>query len=92
MAAEKTVEYVNIDGLDLIHTYRGYDTNIEVYTHTTDNITYSLYRKPSETIWRCDWSKSYNNKPISLSADATDLDSMLKAFVTMIRDRSSSAH
>ena len=92
MTAEKTVEYVNVDGLDIIHTYRGYNTDIEVYTYTTDNITYSLYRKPHETVWHCDWSKSYNNQPIPLHADATDVDAMLKAFVAVIKSRSASGH
>lgn len=92
MTAEKTVNYVTIDGLDLIHTYRGYNTDIEVYTYTTDNITYSLYRKPHETVWRCDWSKSYANQPIQLKADATDVDSMLKAFVAIIKSRSTESH
>lgn len=92
MSAQKTAERVSIDGLELYHTFRGYDSDIEVYTITTDNITYSLYRKPNEQDWQCDWSKSYNCQPISLDADTTNKDEMLSAFVTMLKSASTSGH
>ena len=86
MAIEKVLETVTVDGLDLYYTYRGYNNDIEVYTLTKDNVTYSLYQKPNESEWHCDWSKSYNCQLIDLEADATNKDAMLKAFVAMLKD------
>ena len=85
-------ETVTIDGMTLYHTHRGYNQDIEAYTRTQDNITYSLYRKPNESIWRCDWSKSYNNQPIELAANPTDGEGMLKAFVALLKAAQVTAH
>jgi len=81
MSREKIYEPVTIDGEEIFHTYRGYNTDIEVYTFQEHNRTYSLYLRPGEQAWKCDWTASYNCQPIELEADPTNKDAMLKAFV-----------
>ena len=92
MSSEKLNELVEVDGLSLRHTYRGYDGNIEVYTAQAGNKTYSLYRKPNETTWQCDWSASYNCQPVELDANASDKDAMLKALVAHLKSLEHAGH
>lgn len=92
MAAQKLFERLTIAGVELIHTYRGYHDDIEVYTAQVGDKTYSLYRKPNETAWRCDWTASYNCQPIDLEADPTDREAMLQAFAALVKSLQQAAH
>lgn len=92
MPTEKIYEPMTVDGVEVFHTYRGYNNDIEAYTSQVDNKTYSLYRKPNETRWYCDWTASYNCQPIELDADPTDKEAMLKAFAAMLKSVRKSAH
>jgi len=92
MTTEKVSEKMTVEGLEIFHTYRGYNNEIEVYTQTVNDTTYSLYRKPDETAWHCDWSRSYNCQPISLEADPTDKEATLKAFVALLKSASKKGH
>ena len=85
MSTEKIYESVTVDGLQVFHTYRGYNNDIEVYTTQAGDKTYSLYRQPNQTTWQCDWTASYNCQPILLTADPGDKEAMLKAFAAMLR-------
>ena len=92
MPDQKMGEAVTIEGVDLIHTYRGYDNDIEVYTAQAGNRTYSLYRKANETTWKCDWTTSYNCQPVDLSANPGDKEATLKAFVALLKSLQHSGH
>jgi len=92
MSTQKIYEPVLVDGVELFRTYRGYQNEIEVYTCQAGNRTYSLYHKPDEAGWRCDWTTSYNCQPIELGAQPTDKEAMLKAFAALLKSLSTSAH
>jgi hypothetical protein len=85
MSQQKIFESVVVDGVELYHTYRGYNNDIEVYGCTMSSRTFSLFRRPEENRWRCDWTTSYNNQPIDLPADPTNKEAMLKAFVAYLK-------
>ncbi len=85
MPTQKIYESVIIDDLEIFHTYRGYNNDIEVYTAQAGAKTYSLYRKPNRTTWHCDWTTSYNCQPLLLEAAPDDKEAMLKAFAAMLR-------
>lgn len=78
-------ERKTIDGVELIHTYRGHNLEIEVYYYQDGPRTYNLFKKKGDQKWRCDWVTSHNHQEIELEADPTDLNAMLKAFVDMLK-------
>lgn len=92
MLSEKIYERVIVDGVEVFHTRRGTHDEIEVYTAQAGNKTYSLYCRPNETAWRCDWTSSYNCQPISLDAGPGDKEAMLKAFAALLKSRQHAAH
>ena len=85
MSQAKLFESVVVDDFELYHTYRGYNGDIEVYGCQVGNRIFSLFRRPDENYWHCDWTTSYNNQPIELDADPTNKDAMLKAFVAYLK-------
>ena len=92
MTAEKLNELIEVDGLTLQHTYRGYYDEVEVYTTQANNKVYSLYRRPDQATWQCDWTASYNCQPVDLKADASDIEAMLKAFAAHLKSLQSAGH
>ena len=85
VAQTKTLEALTVAGVALLHTYRGYNKDIETYTAQAGNKTYSLYRKNNESTWHCDWTASYNCQPIDLGVDASNKDAMLNAFASLLK-------
>jgi hypothetical protein len=85
MSQQKIFESLVVDGVELYHTYRGYNGDIEVYGYSLSNRTFSLFKRPGDNTWRADWTTSYDNQPIELEADATNKDAMLKAFAAYLK-------
>ncbi len=81
----KVYEAVTVDGVEVIHTFRGYNDEVEVYTFQAENVTYNLYKKQGDSEWHCDWVTSYHIEKIELDADPRDAQAMLKAFVAMLK-------
>ncbi len=81
----KVYEAVPVDGVELVHTFRGYNDEVEVYTFQADSVTYNLYKKEGEPEWHADWVTSYHIEPIALDADPRNTQAMLKAFAAMLK-------
>jgi hypothetical protein len=82
--AMTTYERTTVNGIQLIHTYRGNDLEIEVYYHQDGPKTYNLFKRKEDREWRCDWVTSHSHHEVALDADPTDLSAMLQAFTAMI--------
>lgn len=80
-----TLDRKTVDGVELLHTYRGHNLEIEVYYCQDGPRTYNLFRKKGDQAWRCDWVTSHSHHEVELEANPTDLDAMLKAFVAMLK-------
>lgn len=85
-------EPIVVDGLELHHTFRGHYKEVEVYTYQSGPKTYSLYKPKANNTWRADWATSYQIKDISLDANSSDQDAMLKAFVAAIKEMETESH
>lgn len=80
-------EKVIIDGVELLHTFRGYHDAVEVYAYQADNVTYSLYKTATDRHWHCDWVTSYHKEEIPLAGDTENADAMLHSFVSVLKNR-----
>jgi hypothetical protein len=78
-------ERITVNDVELIHTHRGYNDEIEVYYFQNGPRTYNLFKKKGDQGWRCDWVTSHSQTEVDLEADATDLDAMLRAFTAMLK-------
>lgn len=81
-----------VNGVELYHTYRGREGEVEVYTRQDGPKTYSLFKKKDDQEWRCDEVTSHSHREITLDADPADLDAMLKAFADMLKSKGIPAH
>jgi hypothetical protein len=80
-----TYERITVNDVELIHTQRGYNDEIEVYYFQDGPRTYNLFKKKGDQEWRCDWVTSHSHTQVNLEAEPTDLDAMLKAFTAMLK-------
>ncbi len=79
-------ESTSVEGVDIVHTFRGHRKQVEVYTFQSGPKTYSLFKRKGDTVWRCDCTASYNHFDIDLKAEASDEQAMLKAFASMLKE------
>lgn len=82
-----TLERKVINGIELIHTYRGHNLDVEVYAYQAGPRTYNLFKRKGDRDWRCDWVTSHSQAEVALKADPGDLEAMLEAFTTMLRSQ-----
>lgn len=78
-------EHITVNGIKLIHTFRGHNLEVEAYSYQGGPRTYNLFKKKGDQAWRCDVVTSHSYEEISLDADAADLDAMLEAFTATLK-------
>ena len=83
---KKVYESIEIEDLEVVHTFRGHRNQVEVYVYQAGPKTYSLYKKKGDSQWQCDVTASYSHQDISLEGDASDELVMLKAFVAKLKE------
>ncbi|MFQ5613300.1 MAG: hypothetical protein ACE5H9_14325 [Anaerolineae bacterium] len=76
-----------VNGLELYHTFRGHQHEVEVYTFQDGPKTYNLFKKKGDSQWRCDWVTAHSWGEITLDAPPTDLQAMLHAFAEMLKSQ-----
>lgn len=86
-----TFEPIVVNGIELHHTFRGHNLEIEVYTYQDGPTTYSLYKRKDAGAWRCDAMNAHHWEDIHLDADPADLEAMLEAFAAVIARRGGGA-
>jgi hypothetical protein len=82
-----TYEKKIINDVEVHHTFRGHEGEVEAYSVQIGPKTYSLYKLKGGRAWQCDWMTAHHWEDIQLDADPTDLEAMLDAFTQMLHSR-----